>query len=232
MITVHHLSQSRSQRILWLLEELALPYELVRYRRDPATLLAPAALRNVHPLGKAPVVVLDDGQVLAESGAIIATLAERDPARRLLPASHTPAFARCRYWLHYVEGSAMPPLLLKLVLDRMAGAPMPFFVRPIARGIVRRTLAGFARPQLALHLNYMERELAQRDWFASHAFSAADVQMSYPIEAARVRAGLTAQGHPHLTRWLTRIHARPAYQRAAERAGDSLLLARRWVDNA
>lgn len=216
MITVHHLNASRAQRILWLLEELGLPYEIVRYRRDAATLLAPPELKSVHPLGKSPVVVVD-GEVLAESGAIIETLVERFGADRLAPPPGTPAFTRYRYWLHYAEGSAMPPLLLKLVLDRIAGAPMPFFVRPVARGIVNKAMAGFVGPQLRLHLGYLEGELAARDWFAGEAFSAADIQLSYPIEAARQRAGLNAADHPRLVDWLARIDARPARRRALAR---------------
>ena len=217
-LVVHHLNASRSQRILWLLEELALPYDIVRYQRNPQTMLAPPELRRVHPLGKSPVVTVD-GLTLAESGAIIETLAERLGNGRLLPAPGTPAATRCRYWLHYAEGSAMPPLLLKLVFDRIAQARMPFFVRPVAQGIVDKAMAGFVGPQLKLHLNYMEGELQQRDWFAGDAFSAADVQMSYPVEAAQARAGLNAAEHPRLTDWLARIHARPAYQRAAQRGG-------------
>jgi glutathione S-transferase len=217
MITVHHLNASRSLRILWLLEELGLPYDVVRYQRDARTLLAPPALKAVHPLGKSPVVVLDDGQVLAESGAIIETLVERFGPDRLAPAPGTADFARYRYWLHYAEGSAMPPLLLKLVFDRIAATPMPFFAKPIVRRVVDGAMAGFIAPQLQLHLAYLESELARRDWFAGNAFSAADVQLSFPIEAAAQRAGLNATSHPCLTDWLARIHARPAYQRARTR---------------
>ena len=215
MITVHHLNASRSQRILWLLEELGQPYEIVRYQRDAQTMLAPPELKKIHPLGKSPVVVLDDGQVLAESGAIVEGLVERCGASTLAPPRGTPDFERYRYWLHYAEGSAMPPLLLKLVFDRIANAPMPFFAKPIAKGIVDKTMAGFIGPQLKTHLGYMESELAQRDWFAGNSFSAADVQLSFPIEAAQGRAGLTASTHPRLTDWVKRIQARPAYQRAS-----------------
>lgn len=218
-LVVHHLNQSRSQRILWLLEELGLPYEIVRYQRDPRTMLAPPALKKVHPLGKSPVVEVD-GELLAESGAIVETLAERFGAGRLLPAPGTPEATRCRYWLHYAEGSAMPPLLLKLVFDRVARAPMPFFARPIARGIVDKAMSGFIAPQIKLHLDYMEGKLARHDWFAGGSFSAADVQMSFPLEAAQARGGLTAATHPRLTDWLSRIRTRPAYQRAVQRGGE------------
>ena len=212
-ITVHHLNNSRSQRILWLLEELGLPYEVVRYQRNAQTMLAPPELKKIHPLGKSPVVTVD-GLTLAESGAIIETLVERYGNGRLAPAPGTAEVVRYRYWLHYAEGSAMPPLLLKLVLDRIASAPMPFFARPVARGIVAKAMSGFVGPQLKLHLAYLEGELAQRDWFAGDAFSGADVQLSFPIEVARERAGLNATEHPRLCDWLARIHARPAYQRA------------------
>jgi len=217
MIVVHHLNDSRSQRVLWLLEELGLPYEIVRYQRDPHTLLAPASLRTVHPLGKSPVVV-EDGEVLAESGAIVEILADRHGGGRLAPAAGTPERARYLYWLHYAEGSAMPPLLLRLVFARVADAKMPFFARPIARGIAATVRCTFIDPQIASHLDFMEGELAQREWFAGDAFSAVDIQMSFPLEAASVRAGLDA-GRPRLWAWLQRIHARPAYRRALERGG-------------
>ena len=224
MITVHHLNNSRSQRILWLLEELELPYEIVHYQRDPATMLAPPELRRIHPLGKSPVVTLDDGTVLAESGAIIETLVERFGAGRLAPPPSTPEALRYRYWLHYAEGSAMPPLLLKLLFDRIGRAKMPFFAKPIARGIVDKAMSGFIGPQLKTHLGYLEGELARHDWFAGPGFTAADIQMSFPLEAAQARAGLTAAAYPRLTGWLARIHARPAYLRALERGGAFTLL--------
>jgi glutathione S-transferase len=217
MIVVHHLNNSRSQRVLWLLEELGQPYEIVHYQRDPQTLLAPESLRRVHPLGKSPVVV-DDGQVLAESGAVIELLADRYGNGLLAPATGTAQRVRYSYWLHYAEGSAMPPLLLKLVFARVASAKMPFFAKPIARGIVAQVRRAFIDPQIKLHLDYMEGELAKSPWFAGDTFSAADIQMSFPVEAAAARAGLDAT-RPRLWDWLVRIHARPAYQRALERGG-------------
>ena len=216
-IVVHHLNNSRSQRVLWLLEELDVPYEIVHYQRDPQTLLAPASLRRVHPLGKSPVVT-DGGLTLAESGAIIEYLAERYGDGLLAPARGTPARLRYIYWLHYAEGSAMPLLLLKLAFARVAQAKMPFFARPVAKAIAAQAYRGFIEPQLKLHLDYMEGELAEGAWFAGEAFSAADIQMSFPIEAAVVRGGLDAS-RPRLQAWLARIHARPAYQRALERGG-------------
>jgi glutathione S-transferase len=219
MITVHHLEDSRSQRVLWLLEELGLPYEVVRYARDPKTMLAPPELRKVHPLGKSPVVGLDDGEVLAESGAIVQTLAERHPESGLLPAAGTPARTRCTYWLHYAEGSAMPPLLLALVFRRVRESPAPFLVRPVVRGIADKVLSTFVRPQLATHFDWIESQLATGPWFAGSAFSVADIQMSFPLEAAASRGATDPQRHPRIADWLSRIHARPAYRRALERGG-------------
>ena len=222
MITVHHLNNSRSQRVLWLLEELELPYEIKRYERDAKTMLAPASLRDVHPLGKSPVVV-DGGLTLAESGAIIEYLVERHGGGQLAPAPGTPARLRYTYWLHYAEGSAMPPLLLKLVFDRIESGPMPFFVKPFARAIAGRAKSSFIEPQIARHLDYMESELAKFRWFAGDEFSAADIQMSFPLEVAVKRAGL-GPSRPRLMDFLGRIHARPAYQRALERGGKYDLL--------
>ena len=218
MITVHHLNNSRSQRILWLLEELEIPYEIKRYERDPRTLLAPPELRRVHPLGKSPVI--SDGElVLAESGAIIEYLADRYGGGRLLPAPGTPERLRCTYWLHYAEGSAMPPLLLKLVFSRMQRSPAPFFIKPLLRGISAKVQRAFVDPQLKTHLDYLEGELGKSPWFGGEQFSAADIQMSFPLEAATSRAGLSADTRPRLWDFLQRIHARPAYQRAIERGG-------------
>ena len=216
MITVHHLNNSRSQRILWLLEELGVPYELKRYQRDPATMLAPAALRAVHPLGKSPVITEGD-LTLAESGAIIEYLAEREG--RLVPLLGSPQWQRYRYWMHYAEGSAMPPLLLKLVFDRIEKARAPFFVRPVVRAIAGKAKRSFIEPQIALHLDYLEAELGKSTWFAGAEFSAADIQMSFPIEGAAARGGLDAR-RPKLMAFLERIHARPAYQRALARGGE------------
>ena len=221
-ILVHHLNNSRSQRVLWLLEELGLPYELRRYQRDPQTMLAPPELRAVHPLGKSPVIE-DDGLKLAESGAILEYLATRYGEGRLVPAAGTPERLRYTYWMHFAEGSAMPPLLMKLVFKRIESGPMPFFVRPVARGIARRMLDGFVEPNIARNLDYMEGELAAWPWFAGADFTAADIQMSFPLEAAAARGGLDA-GRPKLTGFLERIHARPAYLRALEKGGAYELL--------
>ena len=222
MITVHHLNNSRSQRIVWLLEELGLDYEIKRYQRDPETMLAPDSLRAVHPLGKSPVIT--DGELtLAESGAIIDYLIERYGAGSLAPAAGTPARLRYNYWLHYAEGSAMTPLLLKLVFDRVESAPMPFFVKPVAKGISAKVKSSFIEPQLKQHLDYLEGELGESDWFAGDAFSGADIQLSFVLEAAAARGGLDAS-RPRLMDFLQRIHARPAYRRALERGGEYSLL--------
>lgn len=223
MITVHHLNNSRSQRVLWLLEELELPYEIVHYQRDPKTMLAPPTLRAVHPLGKSPVVTTDEGLALAESGAVVETLIERYGNGRLAPAAGTPEALRYRYWLHYAEGSAMPPLLLKLMFDQIEKAKMPFFAKPIAKAIAGKAKAAFIMPNIKGHLDFMEGELGKSKWFAGNAFSGADIQMSFPVEAAVARGGLDAS-RPKLMAYLERIHARPAYMRALERGGPYGLL--------
>ncbi len=217
MITVHHLNNSRSQRVLWLLEELGLPYEIKKYERDATTMLAPDSLRKVHPLGKSPVIT--DGNVtVAESGAIVEYLVERHGQGRLVPGAGTAERLRYTYWLHFAEGSAMPPLLLKLIFDKVASAPMPFFVKPIARGISAKVMSAFVSPNLKCQLDFMEAELTKNAWFAGSEFSAADIQMSFPLEAAAQRAGLNAS-RPRLMAFLKTIHARPAYVRALERGG-------------
>jgi glutathione S-transferase len=223
MIVVHHLENSRSQRVLWLLEELGLSYDIVQYRRDPKTMLAPPSLRAVHPLGKSPVVTTGEGLVLAESGAILETLIERHGNGRMAPAAGTPEALRYRYWMHYAEGSAMPPLLLKLMFDQIEKAKMPFFAKPIAKGIASKAKAAFIVPNITNHLNFMESELGKSEWFAGAEFSGADIQMSFPVEAAVARGGLDAK-RPKLMAFLERIHARPAYQRALERGGPYGLL--------
>lgn len=217
MLTVHHLNNSRSQRILWLLEELGLEYDIKRYERDLETMLAPDSLQQVHPLGKSPVVT-DDDLTLAESGAIVEYLVDRYGNGKLAPASDTPERLRYTYWLHYAEGSAMPPLLLNLVFQQVE-EKTPFFLKPIAGAIAGRAQSSFIQPQIALHLNYMESELSKAKWFVSDDFTAADIQLSFPLEAAATRAGLK-DSHPQLRAFLDRIHARPAYKRALDRGGE------------
>lgn len=222
MITVHHLNNSRSQRVLWLLEELELPYEIKRYERDPKTMLAPPSLRKVHPLGKSPVIT--DGELtVAESGAIVEYLVDRYGNGRLKPALNTPEHLRYTYWLHYAEGSAMPPQVLNLVFDTIEKTPMPFFVRPIARSITKRVKSSFIAPQITLHLDYMEAEIGKSTWFAGNEFTAADIQVSFPLEVAVAQGNLSAS-RPKLVAFLNSIHARPAYQKALERGGNYDLL--------
>ena len=222
MILVHHLNNSRSQRILWLLEELGLPYEIKRYQRDAKTMLAPPELRAVHPLGKSPVI--SDGEVtLAESGAIVEYLASRYGNGVLIPKANTPEHLRYLYWMHFAEGSMMPPLLLKLIFDRIESGPMPFFARPIARRISGTAKNVMVLPNLKRLLDFTEDELGKQEWFAGPAFSAADIQMSFPLEAASVRGGLD-ESRPKLWAFLKTIHARPAYQRALEKGGKYELL--------
>jgi glutathione S-transferase len=219
MVTVHHLNNSRSQRILWLLEELDVPYGVKRYERDAQTMLAPPSLLAVHPLGKSPVITDSDGTTVAESGAIVEYLVDRYGRGRLIPPAGTPERLRYAYWLHYAEGSAMPPLLLKLVFTRLEEAPVPFFVRPIVKKIAQAAMTSFIEPQLRKHLDYMEAEVAKTGWFAGSDLTAADIQMSFPLEAAASRAGLD-RSRPHLTAFLEKIHARPAYRRALAKGGE------------
>jgi glutathione S-transferase len=216
MIVVHHLEKSRSQRVLWLLEELGLPYEVKVYKRDPKTILAPKSLMKVHPLGKSPVIT--DGEVtVAESGAIIEYLVERyDSAGRFKPKAGSPAALDYRYWLHYAEGSLMTPLILALVFARLPSQPMPFFVRPIVKGLSAKVIASYVRPQLQTHFRFIEQQLAKSDWFAGDAFSAADIQMSYPLMAAVERSGLEL---PRVRDFVARVRARPAWERAESKYG-------------
>jgi glutathione S-transferase len=221
MITVHHLNNSRSQRVLWLLEELGLPYEIKHYQRDAKTSLAPPELRQVHPLGKSPVIT-DGALAVAESGAILEYLVDKYGQGRLKPTDEQ-ALLHYRYFMHFAEGSAMPPLVMKLVFNKVKRAPAPFFVKPIARSIADKVLKSFVQPNIDAQLKFLEAELASRPWFAGTEFSAADVQMSFPVEAAAARGG-DMSAYPKLRDFLQRIHARPAYQRGLERGGPYNLL--------
>lgn len=201
-IIVHHLENSRSQRVLWMLEELGLDYEVKRYPRDPKTMLAPPELKHVHPLGKSPVIE-DGATVVAETGAIVHYLVDKAEGR-LGPPGHRDAVLRYRQFLHYAEGSMMPPLLALLVVDRLG-----LLGRPARAPLIK---------MLAVHLDWLEAELATRDWFAGDEFTAADIMMSFPLEASRQRGGLD-KSRPRLMAWLDRIHARPAWQAALEKGG-------------
>jgi glutathione S-transferase len=214
MITVHHLNNSRSQRILWLLEELSLPYELKHYQRNKFTMLAPPELKAVHPLGKSPVIT-DGKLVLAESGAIIEYLVNKyGPALR---PSREEELLKYSFWMHYAEGSAMLPLMLSLVFDKIESTPVPFFAKPIVKTISGSVRKIFIKPNLKTHFDFMEAELAKTTWFAGGEFSAADIQMSFPVEGADSRGLLTER--PHLKAYLSNIHTRPAYVRALEKGG-------------
>ena len=212
MIRIHHLENSRSQRILWLLEELALPYEVVRYERDPETMLAPDALRTIHPLGKSPVLE-EDGIIVAETGAIIEYIIETHGGGRLKPRAGTAEARAWTYWMHYAEGSAMLPLLLKLIFQRMPQNANPL-MRPLVKGVSSRAEAGFVDPRIREHVEYWESALAETGWFAGADFTAADIIMSFPLEAAADRAGAGAD-----IDFLQRVHARPPYAAALERGG-------------
>jgi glutathione S-transferase len=215
MITVHHLNNSRSQRILWALEELELPYEIVKYERDPKTMLAPDSLRAIHPLGKSPVIT-DDGATLAESGAILEYLVETYGKGKLAPAAGTPAFRDYRYFLHYAEGSLMPFLVMKLVFTKVK-AEAPFLVRPIAKVIASTVSKQYLDPNLDAHVKFLSDHLTKHAWFAGDEISAADIQMSYAVEGALARGERPA---PKLADWLAKITARPAYKKALERGGE------------
>lgn len=217
MLIVHHLESSRSQRVLWLLEELGVPYDVRQYARDKKTMLAPPELRAAHPLGKSPVIT-DGDTTVAESGAIVEFLIERYGDGSFVPLAGTPERLRYTYWMHYAEGSLMPPLLLKLIFMRMAKGPTPFFVRPLVRGIANKVMSTFVDPQLALHASYIDTELAKSEWFAGKEISGADIQMSFPLEALSSRGNLGATA-PHIAAFVKKIRARPAYQRALQRGG-------------
>lgn len=217
MITVHHLNNSRSQRVLWLLEELELPYELVRYERDPATLLAPKELEAIHPLGKSPVIT-DNGVTVAESGAILEYLVETHGNGRLVPKAGTQAYRDYRYFMHYAEGSLMPYLLLKLIFGRIKTAKLPFFVKPIARKISDKVSGDFVDPNLRRHLDFLGQHLERNAWFAGDELTAADIQMSFPAEAA-VSRGKELGVPAKLEAFVARIQERPAFKRALDKGG-------------
>jgi glutathione S-transferase len=227
MLTVHHLETSRSQRILWLLEELGVPYELKVYKRDAKTRLAPDELKAIHPLGKSPVVT-DDGEVIAESGAIIEYIVDKygsagkGELAHLEPARGTREYRQCRYWMHYAEGSLMNWLVMKLVFVTIPNRPMPFFAKPIARAICAKVQAQLIDPNLQAAIKFLDGHLARNRWFAGDEITMADFQMSFAVEALLSRATGTAD-HPHLSAYRDRIRARPAYQRAEAKGGPTIM---------
>jgi glutathione S-transferase len=216
MITVHHLNNSRSQRVLWLLEEMGYPYEVRRYDRDAQSMLAPDSLKAVHPLGKSPVIT-HEGRVIAETGAIVEYILDLPGGEKLRPAPGSPSFLDYRYWLHYAEGSAMTPLLLKLVFMRL-GAGAPLLMRPLVNAIAGAAQTRFIDPQIAMHMAYQDAALSRTGWFAGEGLTGADIMMSFPLEAASLRASAGGP-YPHIAAFLTAIHARPAYRIALEKGG-------------
>lgn len=220
MIIVHHLNNSRSQRVIWLLEELQIPYEVKRYERDAKTMLAPAALKAVHPLGKSPVIT-DGANTIAETGTIVEYLIETYGNGRMIPQAGTPERLLYNYWMHYAEGSAMPPLVMKLIFGHIPDAPqIPFFIRPIARMITKGVQQSYLDPQIRDHVALWDGQLQKSAYFAGSEITGADIMMSFPVEAASSRGTLT----PKLNAYLATIHARPAYQAALQAGGPYALL--------
>jgi glutathione S-transferase len=219
MITVHHLEYSRSQRVLWLLEELGLSYEVKVYKRNPKTKMAPPEMKAIHPLGKSPIIT-DDKLVVAESGAIIEYLLDRyDSQNTLRPAPGTPERLAYNYWLHYAEGSLMPPLLVALIFGEVQKAKLPMLMKPVVNGIVSKVNDAYIGPQVKLHYGFMEQELQNKPWFAGANFTAADIQMSYPLEAGLTR-GADPSLYPKIHDLVNRMHQRPAWKKAEARVGD------------
>lgn len=218
MITVHHLNNSRSQRVLWMLEELGVPYEIQFYERDPKTMQAPERLKKVHPLGKSPIIT-DGDLVVAESGLILDYLACTYGKDTMPPPDGGQAWLDYNYWLHYAEGSLMPPLLVRLVFEKLKTSPMPFFIKPVAKGIASKTNEAFTNPMIDTHMDFVEAHLAKNTWFLGDSLSAADFQMSFPLEASVAR-GIVGNNRPNITAWVERVHSRPAYQRGLEKGGE------------
>jgi len=216
MITVHHLDNSRSQRVLWLLEELEVPYQIKRYQREN-TMLAPPELKKIHPLGKSPVIT-DDNRVIAESGAILEYLAERYDTEYRLKLSDEEEQLQSRYWLHYAEGSLMPLLVMKLIFSRMGKPPVPWLMRPIGAAFGKGVQKAYLNKQIATHQQFIEQHLAKNPWFAGQNFSIADVQMSFPLQALITRGSLG--NTPHTQAWLDKIQTRAAWQRAVQQGGE------------
>lgn len=219
MIIVHHLNNSRSQRILWMLEEIGVDYKIKHYQRDAKTQLAPKVLFDVHPLGKSPVITDDanDGEItVAESAAIIEYLAQ-NYALQLIPKLGNQAYRQYIYWLHFAEGSMMPQILLKLIFDKIKTAPMPFFVKPIAKGIANKVMSGYVAPNIKNNMAFIEKHLQENKWFAGNELSGADIQMSFPLEATMTRS--KSSDYPAIQKYVDKIHSRDAYKKALENGG-------------
>ena len=218
MITLHHLNNSRSQRIIWLLEELNLDFEIRSYERDLMTYQAPESLKKIHPLGKAPVLE-DAGQVIAESAVIIDYLINQY-ALHLKPSGEYKEQLSYQYWMHYAEASLMPFMVMKLVFEKIKTSPMPFFAKPIAKIIVNKANMSFIAPNIATHMQYIEKHLSEREWFCGNEISGADFQMIFPLEAAVARNLVNNEEYPNIVRYVRQVHSRPAYQAALDVSGD------------
>lgn len=216
MITVHHLENSRSQRILWLLEELGLEYNIIEYKRDPKTLSAPESLKQIHPLGKSPVIE-DNETIVAESGAIIEYLLDQYDTESIFRPSSGRALQNYRYWLHFAEGSLMPLLVMKLVFKKISQNPMPFFVKPIAKSISDKVQINFIDPRLIPQLDLIDKALVSSMWLTGDELTGADIQMSFPLQAASTRTDMSR--YTNISRFLDQVQARPGYQRALEKGG-------------
>ncbi|ASP40142.1 glutathione S-transferase [Bacterioplanes sanyensis] len=217
MIVLHHLEHSRSQRILWLLEELGVEYEIKRYQRNKDTYLAPESLKQVHPLGKSPVIT-DGEQTIAESGLIVEYLIRRYGRERFMPEENSDDYWQYLYWMHYAEGSLMPLMVMSLIFTRIETAPMPFFVKPIAKGIVGKVRAGFIHPNVDTHMQHIEQHLATHHWFVGEQLSGADIQMIFPLEAALNR-GVKAENYPNIQRFVHQVHQLDSYKTALQKGG-------------
>jgi len=217
MLVVHHLNNSRSQRVLWALEELGVPYEVKTFQRDEITNLAPASLKAIHPLGKSPVIT-DGDLTLAESGAIIEYLVRTYGKGGFIPPASSGAYQSYVYWLHFAEGSLMPPMVLKLVFDKIVSSPMPFFAKPIAKGIAKKVMTGYVGPTIKDNLDFIESHLKSHEWFAGDHLSGADFQMSFPLEAWVAR-NPDDSSYPRIAAYVKRVHERPAYQKALNTGG-------------
>ncbi|AEF53631.1 glutathione S-transferase [Marinomonas posidonica] len=216
MIQVHHLENSRSQRILWLLEELNLSYEIIEYKRDPDTASAPESLKKIHPLGKAPILT-DGDNTIVESGAIIEYLLDKYDEDKGLRPSEGQALLDYRFWLHFAEGSLMPLLVMKLVMTKVPKNPMPFFIKPIAKALTDKVTQKFIQPRLQPQLDFIEATLADRIWFTGETLTAADIQMSFPLQASSTRMDLSS--YPNIRRFLSQVENQVGYQQALEKGG-------------
>ena len=223
MITVHHLNNSRSQRILWMLEELNQEYEIIGYERDLKTLQGPKSLRNIHPLGKSPVITDDSNgeQILiAESGAIVEYLLQNygKNSSLIIPETGSQQERDYLYWLHFSEGSLMPPLLLRLIFDRVKKAQVPFFVKPITKAVADKVLIEYVNPNINRLLDFIEATLKGKNWFLGDQLSGADIQMSFPLETSLAR-GLVNEHYTCIQSYVERIHEQPGYQTALKKGG-------------